>query len=132
MRRCALFSRLRALWARTILAGSAGLILLLGAADLHSPAADHWTDRIAGAKVSNQASHPFEARHFEASDTTFHPGCAACLLQLQTTGSAPGLPAGLAAPACAEASLREAATAPAFVALRSGSPRAPPFSPSLA
>ena len=132
VRGCTVFSRLRARWASTLLAGGALLVLLLGAVDLHGPAADHWIDRIAGAQVSDQASHPFESRHFEASDDTFHPGCAACLLQLQTTGSAPGLPAGLAAPACAEASLREAATAPAFVALRSGSPRAPPFSPSLA
>jgi len=127
----AIFSRLRARWVRTLLAGGAGLVLLLGAADHHGPAADHWTDRIAGAQVSDQASHPFEARHFEASDTTFHPGCAACLLQLQTTGSAPGLPAGLAAPARAEESLREPSVVPAFVALRSGSPRAPPFSPSV-
>jgi hypothetical protein len=127
----AFVSRLRARWVRTLLAGCAGLVLLLGAADLHGPAADHWTDRIAGARVSDQASHPFESRHFEASDTTFHPGCAACLLQLQTTGSAPDLPAGIAAPACEEVSLREPPTAPAFVALRSGSPRAPPFSPSF-
>jgi hypothetical protein len=131
VRRRAFLSRLRACRARTLFAGGTGLALLLGAAALHSPAADHWNDRIAGAQVSAQACHPFEARHFEASDITFHPGCVACLLQLQTRCSAPGLLAGLAEPACFEVSLREAPIAPTFVALRRASPRAPPFSPSL-
>lgn len=116
-----------------LLATVLGLLaaLALGAADLHDTAAEHVDGGLRAVQVSEGASHPRDAQHVETSQIKLHPGCSACLLELQLLGSA--LPARLGlpvpAPTAASPSLPRIACVAAVTPV--GSPRAPPVSPVL-
>ena len=57
----------------------------------HAPVAEH-TSAPSGVEIDKSAKHPGEPIHVESSHIEHHPGCAACLLQMQGSSS-------LAAPA---------------------------------
>jgi len=44
-----------------------------------------------GMEIAEEAAHPGDPTHFEAAELKVHPGCTACLLQLQA-GAVLGLP----------------------------------------
>ena len=71
------------LWRRSLIALAVGLALTFGAFAPHDESAEHEREG-RGAFVDQAASHPQEAPHFEASNTTYVPGCQTCLLHLQT------------------------------------------------
>ena len=71
------------LWRRSLIALAVGLALTFGAFAPHDDSADHEREG-RGAFVDQAASHPEEAPHFEASNSTYVRGCPTCLLHLQT------------------------------------------------
>jgi hypothetical protein len=111
---------------RVVFALLAALVLAVGTTEVHSASASHLAGRGFGVAVAEGASHPFDARHVEASETRVDPPCPACLLQLQTVA------AGLTVPAVLPVPSAEAAPAvPAQARRRSplprlGPPRGPP------
>lgn len=70
-------------WRRSLIALAVGLALTFGAFAPHDDSAEHEREG-RGAFVDQAASHPEEAPHFEASNSTYVPGCPTCLLHLQT------------------------------------------------
>lgn len=71
------------LWRRSLVAVAVGLALTFGAFAPHDDAAEHEREG-RGAFIDQAARHPEAPPHFEASDTTYVPGCQTCLLHLQT------------------------------------------------
>lgn len=71
------------LWRRSLIALLVGIALTFGAVAPHDASAEHEREG-RGAYVDQAARHPEEPTHFEASDSTYVPGCQTCLLQLQT------------------------------------------------
>ena len=71
------------LWRRSLIALAVGLALTFGAFAPHDESAEHEREG-RGAFIDQAASHPEAPPHFEASNTTYVPGCQTCLLHLQT------------------------------------------------
>jgi hypothetical protein len=74
-------------WWRGLLVLVTAAAVGLGSAAPHNPAAE-----VAGGfvrvEIAETADHPEEPAHFESSRIEIHPGCMACLAQIQA-GSAP-------------------------------------------
>jgi|SRR5215218_8181723 len=71
------------LWRRSLIALAVGLALTFGAFAPHDGSAEHESEG-RGAFIDQAASHPEAPPHFEASNSTYVPGCQTCLLHLQT------------------------------------------------
>jgi hypothetical protein len=114
---------------RSLFALLAALVLAVGTTEVHSASASHLAGRGFGVQVAEGASHPFEARHIEASENRIDPPCPACLLQLQTVAAGLTLPAVLPVPAGEAAPAAPARARRRSPLLRLGSPRGPPALP---
>jgi len=114
---------------RALLAWVAGVALAMGAVAQHGGAVEHGPGGLQGTFVSEAAGHPRQAQHMETSQIRFHPGCAACLLGLQTVGAAPPAPAHLPVPVLGIARPILLSAVLLSPAPSGGSPRAPPASP---
>jgi hypothetical protein len=114
------------LWTRLALSLLAALLLTAGSFEVHAASPDHMATRGLGGSVAEGASHPFESRHVESSETRVHPPCLACLLQLQSVGVGFAVPAALPSPPGEGMLPSGAAVVPSGSLPRSGSPRAPP------
>lgn len=54
-----------------------------GVAVPHAPIVEHSGAPSSGVEIDHSARHPGEPAHVESSHIEHHPGCAACLLQMQ-------------------------------------------------
>jgi hypothetical protein len=70
-------------WLRGAVAFLAFLTLALGSVAPHDIAVDQ-AGRGSRVEIAESAIHPSAPAHFEAAEIKVHPGCVACLLQLQT------------------------------------------------
>lgn len=114
---------------RALFAWILGLALVTGSVNPHAGVVEHASGSLKGTFVAEAAGHPHQAAHMEPSQLRFHPGCAACLLGLQTVGMAPPLPAHLPVPAVISASPVSPLLEPPAPVRPCGSPRAPPVFP---
>lgn len=116
----------------TLVAALLVATLAFDSADLHDPAAVHSGSLLelqSGVQISEGASHPREPRHLETSQIKLHPGCPACLLELQGRGSVLAAP-----PPLPPLALRRERPLPAIAGTESSHPRpsaarGPPASP---
>jgi hypothetical protein len=114
-------------WLRGVVAFLAFLALALGSTAPHDMAVEY-----AGAgsqvEIAESAVHPSDPAHFEAAEIKVHPGCVACLLQLETRTVLGHSPRPL--PPLARVASRTALVeaVPASIACLFGPARAPPIS----
>jgi hypothetical protein len=113
---------------RALFAWIVGLALVAGNLSPHAGPVEHASASLKGTFVAEAAGHPHQPAHMEPSQLRFHPGCAACVLGLQTVGVAPPLPAHLPVPTLQSASLVSLLSEPPAPVRPCGSPRAPPVS----
>lgn len=111
-------------WRRAFLALGMGMVLAFGTAAPHAPTAEH-TDSPTGVEIDRSARHPGEPVHLESAEPEFHPGCAVCLLQLQSGSSLP-VPAALPTPAPVGEIPAAGNAVAAHLTTESGPARAPP------
>lgn len=117
-------------WRRILLVLVTGVALGMASVSPHDPA-EEVTGRLGPVEIAKSAVHPEAPAHFESAEVEIHPGCVACLAQLQT-GSIPiFLPAGL--PVLLENGAIAASTDQSFSleSRRLGPARAPPSVLSL-
>ncbi len=69
-------------WNRALLALALGVALAVGVAVPHASVAEH-SGPPSGVEIDHGAQHPGDPIHFEGSRIEHHPGCTACLLQVQ-------------------------------------------------
>lgn len=74
-------------WLGSLGHGLLGLVLLLGAIDVHPAERVHELPGIGETLYFPGAAHPGQPIHIEEADPVQRPHCAACLLRLETRGA---------------------------------------------
>lgn len=124
-------SHLPIVWWHALLVLAACFGLVFDGAAPHDMAVDR-AGVLSRVEIAESAVHPDDPAHFERAEMKVHPGCGACLLQLETR-TVPG-PAPLPLPPLASGSgvAALAETASSHDVSLPGPARAPPVSPLFA
>lgn len=112
-------------WQRGFLVLVTMVALGLGSAAPHDPA-EEASGGLARVEIAEGAIHPEAPAHFESARVEVHPGCVACLAQVQTGGIPLPLPAGQPFLAQAGRIAAPADRSPSREIQRLGPARAPP------
>jgi len=121
---------IRIAWGRAAVALLACCALAFGLLAPHDVVEER-TGALSRVEIAESAVHPRAPAHFEDAEFKVHPGCPACLLQIQTGTALVRLPAALSLPSADRELTVPAERTPSQTVLHRSPARAPPvLSPS--